>query len=306
MVTLSTVLMTLAILSPEGKLHWVKGPNLIFTRYAAAACTLDNKIYVAGGKIKGVQGVLGDMEILYPDSGRWKIGPKMKVSRAKFALVPFKGKLYAIGGEGEGGLVKEIEVFDPKVNKWEVVDSMPVPSKGLSAVTLGKFIYVISGEDFEGETNIELAFRYNPLRREWKALPPIPTPRHAAGVAAVEEEIYVIGGWSRDEGKALSSVEIFNTKTGMWRAGRKLPLARYSFACGLFDGEPVVIGGLTDEAGKLPTPSSYILEKGEWKKLPGLITPRGWMAFATLGNEFYTLGGLIGEDSVNSVEILTY
>ena len=122
----------------------------------------------------------------------------------------------------------------------------------------------------------------------------------------VGEEIYVIGGWSRDEGRALASVEIFNTRTEMWRKGEKLPLARYAFAYGLFDGKPTVIGGLTDEAGKLPTPTSYIFENGAWRKIAGMRTPRGWMAFAVLDNKFYTLGGLIGEDSVNKVEILSH
>ena len=62
----------------------------------------------------------------------------MRVSaRSQLGLAALRGKLYAVGGEGQSNqYVATVEAFDPKQNHWEEVAPLPTARGALAVAAL--------------------------------------------------------------------------------------------------------------------------------------------------------------------------
>lgn len=83
-------------------------------RFSYASAQFEEKMYVAGGK-SDVDTNLSSVECYDIRENKWTELSEMNHPRENFALVPYKGYLYAIGYD------KTIERYDPKENLWTVV-----------------------------------------------------------------------------------------------------------------------------------------------------------------------------------------
>jgi N-acetylneuraminic acid mutarotase len=120
----------------------------------------------------------------------------MPSARQELAVAEVGGKVYAIGGFGEGyEPVGTVEAYDPATNRWEGRASLPIPVHHPAAVSLGGKLYVLGG--FTGRLSQvpqDSLFEYDPATNAWRTLASMPTPRGALGAAALDGKIHALGG----------------------------------------------------------------------------------------------------------------
>lgn len=93
--------------------RWVDVAPLRTPRRNLAAAVLDRRLYAVGG-LSDISGNLFSstnrmtniVEVFCPESGAWTTVAELPTARAEFAMVPFHGTLFAIGGNHMTGLQK--------------------------------------------------------------------------------------------------------------------------------------------------------------------------------------------------------
>ncbi len=194
------------IYDPE-KDSWTKGPDLQRRHDAPAATIMGGRIYLVGGHLpEATGGPLTDpafdfAEVFDVVNGRWLELSPMPTPRFSLALVPWEGKLLAMGGgafrDNAFRNLDVIEAYNPIRGGWESsgIGPLPWPTAGVAAVQVSDSIYVFGGNDGTGIQ--PKAARY---AREsgWTMLPPMPEPRAAAVAVTLGGTIYLIGGRAAD------------------------------------------------------------------------------------------------------------
>src|SRR6202051_1657230 len=123
--------------------------------------------------------------------------------------VACNGKMYVIGGWGDGKARAANYEYDPATDKWTKKKSMPHPAHHAALACANGKIYVSGGFIAPQNTQIptggawqpiEDVWEYDTAADSWKALAPMPTRRGAAVAAEAGGKIYVIGGATTMEG----------------------------------------------------------------------------------------------------------
>ena len=87
----------------------------------------------------------------------------MSQVRNGHSSVVLDGKIYAMGGNGGGGVLDTVEVYDPQADSWQRVAWMPRGLSHVAAAAMGGKIYVTGGETDQGTG--ELGLRARPAGR---------------------------------------------------------------------------------------------------------------------------------------------
>lgn len=194
------------IYDPEND-TWTKGPDLQRRHDAPAATVMGGRIYLVGGHLPDTPGgpltdpAFDFFEVFDVVNGRWLELSPMPTPRFSLAMVPWEGKLVAMGG----GAFRDhafrnfdvIEAYNPNQGAWKVSDigPLPWPAAGVAAIATDGVIHIFGGNDGTGIQ--PKAARYA-KSVGWTMLPPMPEPRAAAAAVTVGGAIYLIGG--RDAG----------------------------------------------------------------------------------------------------------
>ena len=113
------VVKSVEMLSPSSS-SWSVISHYDGIRMKSGVAALDGKIYVVGGCLQTLESCY-KAEVFDPLSKEWRELPDSKHARASPILVPYRGKLYVFGGEGNSDGV--VEVFDPYTNEWSFLDT---------------------------------------------------------------------------------------------------------------------------------------------------------------------------------------
>lgn len=149
---------------------WAGAAPLATARNAAGAAAINGRIYVVGGRAPGIRATdqtpLASVEIYNPVTDSWAAGAALPAARGSLAVAALAGKLYAIGGEADGGTVSDaVERLDPATGTWAALPAMPYRSHGLGVVVVGDSLYVMGGftgaSDAVG-TESRALYRYTP------------------------------------------------------------------------------------------------------------------------------------------------
>ena len=90
------------------------------------------------------------------------------------AVAVLDGKLYAVGGLGDGGALLSVERYNPAADEWRVVASMATATYSAGAAVLDGKLYAAGGR-IEGGVLSSVA-RYDPARDSWEGVAPMATP----------------------------------------------------------------------------------------------------------------------------------
>ena len=134
--------------------------------------------------------------------------------------LPSNGKLYVIGGWGEGKARGANYEYDPATDKWTKKKSMPRPAHHAALAAANGKIYVCGGFVAPEKTPVPIGaawepiddvWEYDPAADSWKALAPLPGKRGSAVAVEVGGKIYVIGGATTVEGSKDSVLHVHGT-----------------------------------------------------------------------------------------------
>ena len=186
---------------------WEEMPRLITARWYHRSVSLDDCVYVVGGK--GVKNtVLASVECLNAKRKQWLSLANMPQAVFAPAVVTYINKIFVFGGiEAQDKVLCCTQVFDTTRGQWSTLSDMPEMSSFGAAVTLNCYIYVVGGFRCT-------CLKYDPTSENWTKLSQ-PRLSHGNAPAVVwRGSILVAGGGS---GKPESSfIEQYNPLTDTW------------------------------------------------------------------------------------------
>ncbi|MEO6572633.1 MAG: kelch repeat-containing protein [Polyangiaceae bacterium] len=229
-----------------------------------------------------------------PPTAHWQSLASMPTSRDGLAAIfGTDGRLYAIGGYGEGGVTGVVEAYTPATNSWTTVAPLPTPRHGLMAV-LGHdgLIYAIGAyNDGFGAAQSAVVEVYSSATNTWSAGPSLVKGRyHASAAVAANGRIYVMGGESGE--KVYATVESYLPGDSAWvLESTVMTNARYGFGAGLGgDGQLHAFGGTNEFGDQLATNESATPGSG-WNTRTDLPFARMFFATTAFRGRIYALGG---------------
>ena len=157
-------------------------------RTNAVACTLNGKMYVAGGS--GAVSGIGKQFLCYdPASNAWSVLPDCPVASVWSLgekLVAAAGKIFLISGTS-------IYCYVPEDGVWVQKNNFPyATTSNFGVVAVNDLIYRYAGSS--GSTYYKTLYVYDPVQDNWQALPAGGNPRSQPAVAEAGGSIYVFGG----------------------------------------------------------------------------------------------------------------
>ena len=197
--------------------------------------------------------------------------------------VAVNGKLYVIGGWGDGKARGVNYEYDPATDKWTKKKSMPRPAHHAALAAANGKIYVMRRLRRARRTPqipvgaawqpIDDVWEYDPAADSWKSLAPLPGKRGSAVAVEVGGKIYVIGGATTVEGskdpfftffgpsRVLSTNDVYDPATNKWESRRPMSVPRNHAFGGAVNGKIYVIGGRTGHGFILSATNTDVVEE---------------------------------------------
>jgi N-acetylneuraminic acid mutarotase len=278
-------------------LRWHHSPHMHDIRAGlAAARGADGRIYAIGGVF-----AFGRAEAFSPARRTWtRIADPPDRLTDLAAATANHGRIYTMGGDGDGGAVATVSVYTPWRNRWRHVAPMPT-ARALLAAATGRDgrIYAFGGTAFGfiGEV-MDAVEAYNPATDTWTRVRPMPTARAgAAAVAAPDGKIYVIGGYDLATGflNPLNTVEAYDPATNRWSSKAPMPTRRELLGAAVGrDGRIYAVAGENNSHQSLRKVEAYSPATDTWRPAPFLFVPRNDLGVvAGSDGTVYAIGGCI-------------
>jgi N-acetylneuraminic acid mutarotase len=181
----------------------------------------------------------------------WVSKAPMQQARYGLGVAVVNGKIYAIGGYVENGVVGTNEEYDPETDTWTFKTSMPTPMAEFATAVYQNKIYCIR----ESVNQV-----YDPATDTWTTKSPMPTAQWVVYADVVGGKIYTIGGAPN---KTLN--QVYDPATDAWTAKEAMSIDAGG-ASAVFNNKIYVIGGFFDEqTGNFKTVTQiYDPETDEW------------------------------------------
>jgi N-acetylneuraminic acid mutarotase len=133
---------------------WEQLPDMPVRREHCAAGAIGGKLYIAGGRADGIEGLDTTAFEFDPASPAYVPIATMPTPRGGVASVVLAGRLFVFGGEGSdddpNGVFPDVEAYDPVADAWEVFPAMDAPRHGFGAAVLDGRIYLMGGATRQG------------------------------------------------------------------------------------------------------------------------------------------------------------
>jgi N-acetylneuraminic acid mutarotase len=223
---------------------WKAIASLLQPLHHAAASSFNGKIYVIGGYTNNNWLPSAKLFIYDPKKDTWIEGSPMPTARGALTAVFIDGILYAIGGEGESGIMDINETYNPKTESWISKSPMPTPRHHVASAVVDGNVYVFGGrvQGVSPITNVNVTEMYDPKMDKWITFEPIPSERSGISAASINNTaIYVFGG--EDLTKTYNNNEKYDVKNNKWESKEPLPTARHGLAAVSVNDKIYVIGG---------------------------------------------------------------
>ncbi|MBI3861236.1 MAG: hypothetical protein HY290_05015 [Planctomycetia bacterium] len=215
---------------------------------------------------------------------RWKPVAKLNSPQQYHACVTADGKIYALGGYGQGAC----ERYDPENDTWSLLPQIPTQRAFPAAAAVGRRIYVFGGLDDKQKT-VAVVECFDVDRQAWQSCCELPTPRNRLAALAIHEKILVLGGMDKDGDSA--AVEEFDPATGRWTSRAPMPSARHGLSAVAIDGKVLALGGYGPRP--VATVEEYDPANDRWTKKADMPTPRGFFGAAAAKGYVFAIAGRV-------------
>jgi len=184
----------------------------------------------------------------------WVSKAPMHQARSRLGAVAVNGKIYAIGGSAENGIVGTNEEYDPATDTWRGKMPMPTPRKGFAIASYEGKIYCIGGYTANGSiTGVNEV--YDPATNSWETKTPMPTPRANLQANVVDGMMYLLGGFipaDNPVGYTTSNLnEVYDPATDTWTQKTPSIYNSCGYATAALDGKIYILVGSWDMVTKM-------------------------------------------------------
>jgi hypothetical protein len=189
----------------------------------------------------------------------WVSKAPMHQARSRLGAAAVNGKIYAIGGNAENGIVGTNEEYDPATDTWIQKTPATYNSLGRATAALDGKIYVLSGSFDNLVTTMNQI--YDTQTDTWTFGSSAPTYFMSGSAIATTglmapKRIYVFDKPSPDlavnPNAPLYSTQVYDPETDSWMAGADLPTSRAEVAVAIINDKIYVIGGYSATYDNLP------------------------------------------------------
>ena len=281
---------------------WSTLPDMIVPRFAAAAASLGDTVYVAGGTAVGGPpfgpNYKNTVVAYNAVTGASSIIGYLQVARYRADGDIINNKLYVAGGRGGIGsaVLSSIEEYDLAVNSSVVKAMLPMPTDNPAAAAYSGKLYILGGFNASG-TPLNTCLEYNPVTNTIAAKSPMPLARGGDGAIVINNKIYLFGGAITAGPPPIttfSDIQEYDPATDTWQIVGMLPTARWGVALEVINSTVFIIGGsdnqqmLTlNEAGRFDTDKNI----GDWMTGEPMPTARSGAASGVVNGKIFVLGG---------------
>jgi len=177
--------------------------------------------------------VVGTVEYYDDVSNMWTVAASMRVPRHNVKLHAFKGKLYAIGGDGYECCKRVVECYNPLLNEWTVMASLSIGRVDFDVGVLNGKLYVVGGSDkCRALSSVEC---YDKVKNQWTTVAPMNMARSSHCITELNGKLYAIGGIT-DTG-VTQSVECYDDVSNQWTLVASMNTRRAVPVCHIRQGK---------------------------------------------------------------------
>jgi N-acetylneuraminic acid mutarotase len=223
----------------------------------------------------------------------WELKTPMHVARTSLGVAVVNGKIYAIGGSSDNGLVGTNEEYDPVTNTWTYKKAMPTPRAGFRFEVFQNKIYCIGGTIENGTSKVTEV--YDPATDTWETRAPMLSARGSFTTIIFRNRIYCIGGTIASDseehrGTYTGATEVYDPATDTWETKASMANARFTEICAVINGKIYAISGSTTYAESISVTSVYDEDTDSWtNKKPMAVVKHG--AGVVFADKIYSIGG---------------
>jgi hypothetical protein len=179
---------------------WTTKAPLSMARGGLGAASVNDKIYVMGGRTGstyGVPTILSLAEVYDPTADAWTtLAPLPVAVSDNYATVALNGKIYVFGGTTGGGpgTTNLVQIYDIAGNTWSPGAPMPTARGAAMAGVIAGKIAVFGGVG-ASLTDLAVTELYDPATDTWQPGPDMASPASeiAQGVTSDGTQIFAIG-----------------------------------------------------------------------------------------------------------------
>ena len=217
----------------------------------------DGRVLLAGGCVEhSCEGITAETELLDPASAESAPGPAMTEPRVGHGSVVLPdGRLFVIGGFGEGSVTATTEFLDPGAEAFTPGPSMAEPRADPTALLLDDGTVLVAG-GFDGRSPLASAEIFDPASNTFRATGSLGIARTSqVGLVLADGRVLVAGGNAGTDGGSGSDVqataELYDPATETWVATGDMTVRRYKHAGVLLDdGRVLIVGGSDERDGR--------------------------------------------------------
>jgi N-acetylneuraminic acid mutarotase len=289
---------------PAPTSRWVRKADMPSARAGAVAATLENTVYVIGGRTW--RGGANDfesqpasriVEAYEPESDRWTIRRPAPISPHR--ALAMKGKIYAFGEDCAEGPKPVAYVYDPGVDRWRLLAPMPTARAGFALAALNGKVYAIGG--WAAGREVDAVEEYDAKTNAWTVRPALPKPGHAFPALALGNRIYVLGGAMST---GMRGVWVYDPAANAWSGAAPMRIQDGYFAAFESKGKVLALPGMFTAPWVM---QEYDPGANSWRVLnePAPAQRRMYVA-APANGKVYVFGGVEGIEWENwTKEFLT-
>lgn len=238
-----------------------------------------------------------EAEVTVVNTSRWQVLAPMPTARFGLGVVAYEGQIYAVGGEGQNGVIGSLERYQVEANTWESLPLKPLAVADIKAAVVGGKIYVPGGRLASGEMSNALEI-FDPRQVTWTKGAPLPTGLSGYALVGFEGRLYLFGGW--DGTGYLDSVYEYDPVQDAWKVKSPMPTARAYAGAAVANGKICVVGGF-DGKQSLAVNEAYqpSLDDGiqnAWQTGPEMPHARYAAGVGSLVDTIYVVGGIGAAD----------
>lgn len=226
-------------------------------RFGADIDTINNKIYVVGGRVadNGTQDCVLPTYIFDVATQLWTTGANVLQAGSDQCAASINGKVYMFGGCSPDYTMyyNLTQIYDPAEDKWEYGPPMPTPRGDSMCAAFDGELFVVGGYVDNGtadQNSFSAAVEsYNPNTTIWTTQPSLLTPRGDGAITVLPgDKLMVVGGEGHYDNDAYFKYpkhvnEVYYGADRTWVEKAMIPTARFRTAAATAGGLAFVFGG---------------------------------------------------------------